>query len=128
MLFLTLLGAAKLDPQPNVVWADVVATEGCFFFSGPQQLGRDTDLGSMASFTADRTALSFGSVRFTGDEGTYTRTQTHRFGGPWVIEETIAGHWEEGVFVGVYAYREREATATAWGRCRIDARLAVKPR
>ena len=61
MVFFLLLGAGALPFQGNVAWDDVRASEGCFFFSGPLELGRDDHLGTMASVRrGPSTEVAFG--------------------------------------------------------------------
>ena len=115
-------------------WLGVRATDGCFFFSGPD--GRDDKL--VGPVVVDRAESANGQLTvkiatatFTG---TYrdrvlllTRHSTHVFNGPWKVTEEIHGQFIDGVLQGGYHYEECEVAASSCpGRCTIDADLVFE--
>lgn len=128
MLFLTLLGAGSLPGLGNVTWDDLRATEGCFFFSGPMELGRDDHLGVQADVALGPVVtVSFGPHVFRGAQGEpLVRQSGHHFGGTWSVRETLQGEWDADGFAGTYRYQERERGAAEWGRCAITAHLNIR--
>jgi hypothetical protein len=130
-----------------VTWTNVSSSSGCFFFSGPGKLGRDTQLGALARWEENgaQVALAFGAARFVGDgRGAPLRLQrsaVHDFNGAWRITETVVGKWVEPPalaqtlsqarcpeFEGTYAYQEcnQGNAAECPGRCVINAKLTLK--
>jgi hypothetical protein len=132
-----------------VTWTNVSRTGGCFFFSGPVGLGRDTQLGDHARWEQSGTsaALVFGTARFVGDPSrkpiVLARGARHDFNGPWRITETIVGGWTKPAplaqtimqgdcpeFEGTYGYQECNEgnPAECPGRCVISAKISLKNR
>ena len=119
-------------------WGAPTRTPGCWFFSGPGELGRDDHLGARARWSRQGDAISrvFGSARFEGRlEGRrvrLTRASTHQAGSPWRVTETITGELRETngctTFVGRYHYDECEQGASCPGQCHIDADLRLTRR
>jgi hypothetical protein len=128
MLFFALLGAASLPYQGNVSWDDIRATEGCFFFSGPLELGRDDHLGVEATITPGPvTTVAFGPHTFRGPRGEpLVRESGHDFQGAWVVRESLRGTWSADGFAGTYRYQEREHRDEGWGRCAITAHVSIR--
>lgn len=126
-----------------VAWSSVSKSDGCFFFSGPGDLGRDTKLGDRARWRGGAPAsLDFGAAKFEGPAGALVRRTRHDFNGPWSAAETISGAWKQPAplaqtldraalpcprFEGSYRYEECEERpgGECPGRCRIDAHLAL---
>jgi hypothetical protein len=115
----------------RAAWRDVTSTDGCFFFSGPADLGRDDHLGTEARMSGGvlelGPALTFREV----SPGTWMREAPHEHGGTWTSRETITltpttSAFGEG-FVGHYHYDELAPGTTAPGTCHIDARLELWP-
>ncbi|MFK7991294.1 MAG: hypothetical protein AB8I08_35085 [Sandaracinaceae bacterium] len=124
----------------NVHWSAIrTRRPGCFFFSGPGELGRDDPLGTSASLEwgARRVALRFGAVTFEGRRAgstvTLARQSTHAFAGDWRVTERIHGDLAQ---VGpecrglrlTYAYEECHVGDPCPGSCHIDAVLTVAAR
>jgi hypothetical protein len=130
-----------------VVWSNVTRSGGCFFFSGPEGLGRDTNLGTSARWEegGSNVALVFGPARFVGEPGraplTLVRTSGYEFNGRWRVTETITGQWTKPAplvqtimleqcpeFEGTYAYQEcHEGSPTECpGHCVINAKIRIK--
>src|SRR5262245_1520197 len=89
--------AARGATSVQLQWSNVVTTDGCFFFSGPD--GRDDLLQGRAALERDgsKISLSVGSARF---EGVYrghkldlVRVSPHEFDGNWLALETIDGSY-----------------------------------
>ena len=120
----------------RLVWTEIQATDGCFFFSGPEALGRDDHLGVSAVWLDDgRSAqLAFDrQVVFTGYAPAatlvLTRTSAHEYGGdPWSVRETLAlediGRDERR---GRYHYDELDLAGAPSGNCHIDAFVTMLP-
>lgn len=118
----------------GVRWSEVqTETPGCFFFSGPGELGRDTQLGDGAAFAIGerRARLDFGSGAVfegerVGERIMLERSSTHDFDGKWTVRETLtldlapAGGW-----VGRYHYDEYPPGESSPGTCHIDASVLV---
>lgn len=132
-----------------VTWSNVRSTAGCFFFSGPQDLGRDDHLGGRARFeaTTEGATLAFGAARFTGasaPEIHLSRTTTHDFGGAWRVTETLDGRWvtpaiqhhldtpctdaAPRTIEARYVYHEYEGQASTPGHCTITADVTIRAR
>ena len=122
------------DYQFTVEWSEIKATEGCFFFSGPD--GRDDKLGPHVEVRReepDRVELRFGSAVFSGTarngELEVTRDSSHDFDGRWTVTERIHGRArEEREMHARYRYQECEVGQHCPGTCRIDAKLVLRPR
>jgi len=116
----------------GIRWSNVVRTEGCFFFSGPD--GRDDQLvGEVAVATVERDgdnlSLRIGTATFEGTFRagalTLVRKSRYDFNGPWAVTETIHGRLHDGVLVARYQYEECELAAAACpGRCTVTGDLA----
>jgi hypothetical protein len=118
-------------PRVTVHWTNVVRTDGCFFFSGPE--GRDDQLvGDVRVETVEREGehiqLRIGTAVF---DGTYahgdlsvSRTSQHDFEGPWTASEWVRGHATDGRMDAHYAYEECEVNSHRCpGPCRITGDL-----
>jgi hypothetical protein len=124
-------GAAPMQVQ----WSDVTSSGGCFFFSGPDSLGRDDHLGARASYAQDgQTArLAFdGRVVFEGylatQPFTLVRTSVHQYSGTWSVRETFAlDPLGQGAFRGRYHYDELDPSGNPTGSCNIDALVMLIP-
>lgn len=117
-------------------WTNIQSTPGCFFFSGPGELGRDVSLGEQAEWVHDPAmlVLSFGDrVLFIGDSGrspvVLMRHDTGVYGGKWQVVETLVGDLQQGLFRGRYQYHECEEGECRRGfdRCEITADVVVEP-
>jgi hypothetical protein len=118
-----------------VTWSNLRSTPGCFFFSGPESLGRDDHLGGFATLTttAMGAELAFdGALVFSGAASgptiSVSRSAPHDFGGTWTSRETIVLSRSGAAWVGTYHYDEHEGAATAPGTCHIDASVVVSAR
>jgi hypothetical protein len=126
---------ARSDRPLQVQWSNVTSSSGCFFFSGPESLGRDDHLGAVASYASDgRTArLVFdGRVIFEGFLGTQpftlVRTSVHQYSGTWSVRETFAlDPLGQGAFRGRYHYDELDPSGNPTGSCNIDALVMLVP-
>jgi len=126
-------------PRPDiplrVQWFGVSSSQGCFFFSGPETLGRDDHLGARASYREDGQSahLRFdGAVVFDGYMGTIpftlVRTSVHEYSGRWSVRETFAlERLPNGVLRGGYHYDELGPTGDATGHCHIAASVLMTP-
>jgi hypothetical protein len=118
-------------PPVTVHWANVVRTDDCFFFSGPE--GRDDQLvGDVKVETVEREGeriqVRIGTASFDGTyargELVLSRTSQHDFNGPWSATETIRGRQTGNRLEARYAYTECElATKACPGRCTISGDL-----
>ncbi len=120
----------------SVRWSSVVDTPPCFYFSGPEALGRDDHLGTHAILSTDaqRIRLDFGdNVVFSGElrngHVSLHRSSSHDFGsGKWEADESITlQEAPEGTWSGHYHYDERDPATHEVGRCHIDASIAITP-
>jgi hypothetical protein len=118
----------------QVEWSEISRTAGCFFFSGPGELGRDDQLGTTArwSTTGDEVALLFApSLVFRGamtdDHVVLSRRSSHDYLSKWDIEETIEGAVEGGTLGARYHYSECDTRQrqSCPGRCVIDATVTI---
>lgn len=115
----------------RVAFRDVVTqTPGCFFFSGPEDLGRDDHLGTAATF--DGRELAFGpDIRFlsqaSGSDLVLLRESLHAFSGSWRVRESITLVPSGAGFVGRYRYDEIDPSTGAPSQCHIDARIELWP-
>lgn len=115
----------------RAAWRDVTSTAGCFFFSGPTDLGRDDHLGDDARMSGGTLELGPALVFHEAAPGTWVREAPHEYGGTWTSRETItltptSSPAGDG-FVGRYHYDEISPGTTAPGTCHIDARLELWP-
>ena len=133
----------------RVEWSDIRRTSGCWYFSGPGSIGRDTQLGDGATLSSEGASitLAFGPARFTGSGGEtvrLSRTSNHDFGGAWQTIETIQGRWvgsatrtyaetpcrleQDHTFRGTYRYHECELGQgrPCPGRCTITANVVIR--
>ena len=121
----------------RVKWRKTVLTRGCFYFSGPNRIGRDNKLGVRA--TLERRGfgslrLSFGVALFEGTahggKVRLTRKSDHGYqGSVWRTREMIVGTLRGGVLSGAYSYEECNTGGhkRCPGHCRITARLRAAP-
>lgn len=120
----------------QVRWASIRRTDGCWFFSGPGELGRDDRLGTTAAWTrtGDQVSLRFGAVRFegtiAGDRVTLRRVSEHASGRGWRVTETIEGTLTGGAcptLTARYHYDECEiGSASCPGQCHLDAAITLE--
>jgi len=121
-------------PNPNtttfkVSWDNVRATDGCFFFSGPN--GRDDQLVDTAVFERNGTELTVTinkKVVFKGsltkDGFSVARKSQHDYGGPWTVDESIAGPRPvEGSLRASYRYNECEQGTKCPNQCTITGTI-----
>lgn len=119
----------------NVSWSALVDTPPCFYFSGPEDLGRNDHLGRRAalSIVDQHVRLDFGSNilfdgELQGDRVTLHRSSSHDYDtGKWEAEETITLQATASTWVGHYHYDERDPETHAVGRCHIDASVHLTP-
>jgi hypothetical protein len=127
---------ARLGPtQVQVQWSNVQRTATCFFFSGPERLGRDDQLGSSAQWVVEgeRVTLTFdqrATFRGTlsGSRLDLHRRSSHDFGSKWAVEERISGTIVNGSFQGSYGYTECDTRRreTCPGECTISADVRIE--
>ncbi len=128
----------RQGPNADIEWTNSTGTNGCFFFSGPGQYGRDDHLGERAQWTesGSTVTLDFGNgVVFagqrSGDTFALRRTSSHTFGSTWTTDEmlmlTASGHDD---FNGSYSYAECDTAdpATCPGHCVITSHVHVHVR
>lgn len=117
----------------RVHYAQVDSSTACFFFSGPEDLGRETTLGAQATWRRDGVSvtLDFGEgVLFRGREGEtveLTRDSTYEYSGIWTVRERIVGTMHGQTFDGEYSYEECDGRSECPGRCTIRARVMSSP-
>ena len=114
----------------KVSWQDVRTTSGCFFFSGPD--GRDDQLVGTAVFERNGSELTvtINKVVFRGvltkDGFSVARKSRHDYGGPWDVDETIAGPKPvEGSLRAIYRYNECELGTKCPNTCSIQGTLVL---
>jgi hypothetical protein len=117
--------------RQSVRWSQVEASDGCFFFSGPD--GSDDKLIGTATIERDGThvTMQIGNAQF---EGTYRegqldlmRISTHVYGGSWLALERMHGLYSRGTMVARYRYNECELAAECPGRCTLTGIIALTP-
>ena len=122
-------------------WTGVQPSGGCWFFSGPGQLGRDRQLGSavVVERSADRLAVAFDGARFEGALGPDGTVVLLRESGgvdgvsAWRTRETLTGRFSNETLVADYGYRECQfdgqggCPEVSRGDCRIHAAVTVTP-
>lgn len=117
-----------------LTWKAGSVTQGCFFFSGPFDYGRDTHLGGQATMSVQgqSATLDFGrGVVFRGtlrgDQVSLTRRGTYEYGGQWGTTETISGTYSGNFLRARYDYQECDTgnRASCPGTCRIHATLTA---
>jgi hypothetical protein len=135
------------DMAVQVEWSSIRRTPGCWYFSGPSDVGRDDRLGPEAHWrkNGETATLSFGALAFSGSPVRLERTSAHDSGGRWTVTEVIEGQWQaatiarhettpcppsDATFTGTYRYNECEerARASCPGPCTITANIAIRPR
>jgi len=120
---------ANVTTSVELQWSNVVQTDGCFFFSGPD--GRDDRLQGTATLERNGTSirLRVGTAEFDGtyrgSELTLLRVSPHQFDGDWLALETINGTYTEKVMRATYRYHECQAAVQCPGRCEIRADLVL---
>ena len=114
----------------KLAWQDVRSTSGCFFFSGPN--GRDDQLVGTALFERNGTELTvtINKAVFRGtitkDGFSVTRKSRHDYGGPWDVDEAIAGPRPvEGSLRASYRYNECELGTKCPNNCSIQGTLVL---
>lgn len=136
---LALVPERRCTPHPGPVppqqtmeltWTVDSRSSGCFFFSGPAGLGRDTTLGPAALLTvsAQRGALDFApGVKFVGARDGAAlhleRRATYDFSGPWHTRERIEARVDGNTLTATYVYNECSAATECSGGCEIRAHL-----
>jgi hypothetical protein len=132
--------AAKPPPTESapkgtkVLWANVVTTKDCFFFSGPFEHGRDATIGSIARLEhkGDKAVLHLGEVVFEGHgfQGRYefTREDEREFEGKWTSTERIEAELSDEGLHGSYAYEECDVDGDQGcpGDCTIAAEFFAR--
>lgn len=130
---------ARPGPVPSrrtlpLTWRAGSATQGCFFFSGPLDHGRDTHLGASATMSVrgQTATLDFGGgVVFQGtlrgDQVSLTRRATYEYGGTWTTTERISGTYSGNFLRASYAYQECDNARqqSCPGTCRIQAGVSA---
>ncbi|MDP2341179.1 MAG: hypothetical protein Q8O67_09485 [Deltaproteobacteria bacterium] len=120
-------------------WSKVKPSGGCWFFSGPDGLGRDHDLGSEARMLREGAALTvrFGTATFQGDVDARGRVVLqHKGDGAdggdgWLYNETLTGKLSGNTLVAQYAYRECEldgrggCPVVSRGNCTISGAVTI---
>ncbi|MEM9194581.1 MAG: hypothetical protein AAGF12_35715 [Myxococcota bacterium] len=120
-------------------WGRATSTSGCFFFSGPHDLGRDDQLGRTSRFTrrGDQVTVQFGNATFVGQvrQGAVElrRVSQHTFGSIWTVTEVISARFvrEQDCLVlrGTYRYTECDsAGGRCPGGCTIEAPVTIRGR
>jgi hypothetical protein len=115
--------------ESKVMWANIVATENCFFFSGPVGHGRDSTVGSTARLEIDgeKATLHLGEVAFHGHglDSSYhfLREDERENEGKWKSSERIDAELSDDGLRGSYAYEEcdLEGEQGCPGKCTIAA-------
>lgn len=131
--------AVRLDVPVAVRWGAPQTTPGCFFFSGPGELGRDDHLGEAARLVASdrdvRLAFDTGPElaggaplgRSTPDVTVLGRASHHEFGGRWTVRESLTlTRVDEQTFRGTYHYDEIAPDSAVPGECHIDVAVVVE--
>jgi hypothetical protein len=115
-----------------VHWANIVATETCFFFSGPFD-GRDEHLAGAATLERDgaQVRLRLGATVFLGtldgEALAVTRTSEHDHEGTWHVTETVEGTYAAGLLRARYRYEECGPPPEACpGHCTQSADLSAQ--
>ena len=117
----------KVDMR--TAWADVAASAGCWYFSGPN--GRDTRLSGPITLVrdGDKVSATIGGATFTGtyrdSELDLARDATHRFDDVWTTHERIHGAFKSGKITGHYHYEECEHGTRCPNHCTIEATLEL---
>lgn len=123
-----------------IEWTNVVATPGCYFFSGPLRTN-SYFLGQRGGVMGQGTLSFEGGSVFLATATGYARTLGCDAGSDWTIEETFTGTWSDWpavsscdarpTFRGTYAYTECETgpdgtcTPTA-SDCTLSATVTVR--
>jgi hypothetical protein len=124
----------------RATWSAVQPSGGCWFFSGPEGLGRDHALGADARIDRDGQALTlwFGDASFKGDvDAAGNVVLTHQGSGDdngsgWLYRETFTGTFHDDTLNAGYGYRECEldgrggCPVVSRGHCTISGRVNVK--
>jgi hypothetical protein len=113
----------------KVLWANIVTTEDCFFFSGPFEHGRDATIGSLAKLEISGTqaVLHLGDVRFDGEglDGRFQfkREDEREYEGKWRSTERIEAELSADGLRGTYAYEECDLDGSQGcpGKCTMEA-------
>lgn len=126
------------DGTAEVRWGRANASNGCFFFSGPHQLGRDDQLGERARYQrrGDQVTARFGDAVFSGvangDHVLLERRSAHDFGGSWNVTEVIEARFVLvggcTILRGTYRYRECPAGQRCADSCTISAPVSFRSR
>jgi hypothetical protein len=125
MLLFWLMGASELPRMGNVEWTELSYTEGCFFFAGPADLGRDEPLGYNAVVGPQE--IRFGTFAFRQrSPGVFARASTHAFGGEWEVVQLLEGDWTGGAFSGRYSYVEQRKQGETGKECQITANVRIR--
>ena len=126
------------DGTAEVRWGRAISSNGCFFFSGPHQLGRDDQLGDRARYQrrGDQVTARFGDAVFSGvanaDRVRLERRSAHEAGGTWNVTEVIEARFVvvDGCTIlrGTYRYQECPAGQRCADGCTISAPVSFRGR
>ena len=117
-------------------WGTPTTTPGCFFFSGPMEIGRDDQLGASATWTEQngRVSLMFGPEivfrgRRVGQQVILSRQSLHEYDSQWKVSEKLEGTVAGRVLEARYTYRECDKAhpKDCPGRCRVRAGVSLEP-
>ena len=111
-------GDGSTTTTNRVTWHDIKAADGCFFFSGPEGMGRDDNHGRKATIrrSGAEIVVAFEKTRFRGrikKSGRFSAVRKAKYeysGAQWETTETISGHWRGGKLDGRYSYEECDPT------------------
>jgi len=113
----------------RTAWTEVAASDGCWYFSGPN--GRDTRLSGPITLArdGDKVTATIGGATFVGtyrdSELDLARDATHRFDDLWTTHERIHGSFRSGKITGHYHYEECEQGTRCPNHCTIEATLEL---
>ncbi len=121
--------------EATVTWTKVSATAGCWFFVGPEDIGRDQRLGvdACVSRRGDDLTISVSGVPFRGklmsSPVALSRRSTHEHGGSWTVEQHLSlvpARSGAATLSGTYRYTECEPNErTCTGTCQIRADITI---
>ena len=128
-----LAGVGEGQHEAVVTWNNVSATAGCWFFVGPEDIGRDQRLGEDAcvSRRGDEVTVSISGVPFRGratvPTAALSRRSTHEHNGRWLVEQRLVLSGDSPVVRGSYTYTECEPTERGCtGTCQIRADVEIR--
>ena len=121
----------RVTARQSVTWGQVEASDGCFFFSGPE--GTDDRLTGTASIerSGEHITLTIDRAVF---EGVYRdgaldvmRVSSHQYEGAWLAFERMHGDYKDGHMIVRYRYNECELAGECPGRCTIAGEIIFAP-